>query len=327
MSKTNIYKTQEIKISKLNKDENHKERDVHLYFEKHIETLINARIISAEYYTGKGRIDTLAIDDDNRPVIIEYKKDRADKALLQAMFYRNWLQNNRRQFYLEVKDKFGEATADNIIFNETRVIIVAQKIDSWTIAATSYIDSVELFEYSFYENKGFFQLTYIKERGESNNKKRYFKTKRSWEKDNVIIDSKTGQEADYETALEVITKGGRKETTNLYKYEQISKSLKDIYEKIKEYAIHLDDNIEVFNNKDYWTFKRERKFMEVIFLKGSILIQLALRHKPKEEINYKWKGDKGHWGSLHHHIYISKISEIDIVKKYIKNSFINVQEL
>jgi RecB family endonuclease NucS len=45
--------------------------------ERHLEAFLGVRFLASEYTTGKthgGRIDTLGIDENNSPVIIEYKR-------------------------------------------------------------------------------------------------------------------------------------------------------------------------------------------------------------------------------------------------------------
>jgi RecB family endonuclease NucS len=53
------------------------EKDLQRLVEENVETIFNCRFIATEFSTGNihsGRIDSLAISEDNNPVIIEYKK-------------------------------------------------------------------------------------------------------------------------------------------------------------------------------------------------------------------------------------------------------------
>src|SRR5450759_3310867 len=53
------------------------EKEIQSLIEKNLETVFNCRFIATEFPTGSehaGRIDTLALSEDNNPVIIEYKK-------------------------------------------------------------------------------------------------------------------------------------------------------------------------------------------------------------------------------------------------------------
>lgn len=69
-----------------------KERDIQTLCEKNLEPFFNIRFIASEYSTGQkhgGRIDTLGLDENNCPVIIEYKKKRARTSLLKA--FSTWI--------------------------------------------------------------------------------------------------------------------------------------------------------------------------------------------------------------------------------------------
>lgn len=50
------------------------EESLQVLFEKNLDTLLSIRFLESEYSTGpvhRGRIDTLGIDEDHAPVIIE----------------------------------------------------------------------------------------------------------------------------------------------------------------------------------------------------------------------------------------------------------------
>ena len=53
------------------------EKPLQTLIEKNLEVLLGVRFLSTEYSTGKthaGRIDTLGLDENNCPVILEYKR-------------------------------------------------------------------------------------------------------------------------------------------------------------------------------------------------------------------------------------------------------------
>jgi RecB family endonuclease NucS len=53
------------------------EKDLQTLFERNLEALLGIRFIASEFSTGPvhgGRIDTLGLDEDGCPVIIEYKR-------------------------------------------------------------------------------------------------------------------------------------------------------------------------------------------------------------------------------------------------------------
>lgn len=53
------------------------EKELQNLIEKNLAAVFNCRLVATEFSTGTqhaGRIDTLALSEDNNPVIIEYKK-------------------------------------------------------------------------------------------------------------------------------------------------------------------------------------------------------------------------------------------------------------
>lgn len=326
MEKSRLYMTEEVKIKEIPKDEGFKEEKIHSYFEKHLKDLISADLIATEYNIGTGRMDSLALDDDNRPVIIEYKRDEVKHALIQSLFYKEWLSKNRRQFYLEVKDKLGEDRANNISWN-IRIILVAQNFDPWTIASTEWVADLEMFKYSFYDNFKIINLEFIKSK---RNNKITTKTSKQISTEskniNVIIDIETGLEADWETAEHVRNKKGNEDVTNLHRLNNVSNdNIVELYNKILEYI--SEENLEMIlvKNKDYWSFKRAKKYMEIVFGKNQLTIHLNLNKKQIENANHEWKGDKGHWGTLLNHFKIKNNVDFERIKPLLLESYNNAE--
>ena len=68
------------------------EKDLQTLIERNLEAVFGCRVVAAEFPTGSqsvtGRIDTLALSEDNNPVIIEYKKVESSDLINQSLFYR-----------------------------------------------------------------------------------------------------------------------------------------------------------------------------------------------------------------------------------------------
>ncbi len=66
------------------------EKSLQTLLEKHLEAFLDVRFLASEYATGKthgGRIDTLGLDDNNCPVIIEYKRALNENVINQGLYY------------------------------------------------------------------------------------------------------------------------------------------------------------------------------------------------------------------------------------------------
>src|SRR3989344_6427949 len=119
------------------------------FFAKNLVELLGVRFLDNEHEIPEGRIDTLGIDEDNSPVIVEYKWNEDDGILTQGQFYYSWLLENRRHFELLVGSKSKERI--DINWDRPRVILVAQGFSRRIRGAVKHIDYVELVAYSFYK--------------------------------------------------------------------------------------------------------------------------------------------------------------------------------
>jgi RecB family endonuclease NucS len=78
-----------------------KERELQRLFEANLVALLGVQFIATEFSTGdrqRGRIDTLGLDQDGSPVIVEYKKSGNDNIINQGLFYLDWLVDHRGDF-------------------------------------------------------------------------------------------------------------------------------------------------------------------------------------------------------------------------------------
>ena len=86
------------------------EKSLQNLIEKHMETILGVRLLASEYSTGKvhgGRIDSLGIDENNCPVIVEYKRSINENVINQGLFYLDWLLDHKAEFKLLVIEKYG----------------------------------------------------------------------------------------------------------------------------------------------------------------------------------------------------------------------------
>ena len=54
-----------------------------------------------------GRMDSIGIDENNSPVIFEYKRSTSENVINQGLFYLDWLLDHKADFKLLVIEKFG----------------------------------------------------------------------------------------------------------------------------------------------------------------------------------------------------------------------------
>ena len=104
------------------------EKSLQALLERHLEAFLGIRFLATEYSTGKvhgGRIDTLGIDENRCPVIIEYKRAINENVINQGLFYLDWLMNHQAEFKLLVMETLDVETADNIDWSGPRLVCIA----------------------------------------------------------------------------------------------------------------------------------------------------------------------------------------------------------
>jgi predicted transport protein len=146
-----IFQIKRKKVAQVSYDLNYFKNEAALrdFFAENLEDLLGMRFLAKEYTTTDGRIDTLAIDDTNAPVIIEYKWGQNDAIFTQGLFYFNWLRKNKKHFDLLVADKLGKEVKVN--WSNPRVVLVSQGFDNRTIIAVQEVNYVELIKYTPYK--------------------------------------------------------------------------------------------------------------------------------------------------------------------------------
>jgi RecB family endonuclease NucS len=102
------------------------EKSVQVLFEKNLEALLGVRFLATEYTaTHGGRIDTLGLDENGCPVILEYKRASNENVINQGLFYLDWLMDHRKDFQWLVMEKLGKAAAEGVDWSAPRLICIA----------------------------------------------------------------------------------------------------------------------------------------------------------------------------------------------------------
>lgn len=130
------------------------ERSLQALIEKHMEALLGVRFLASEFSTGKkhgGRIDSLGLDENGAPVIIEYKRALNENVINQGLFYLDWLLDHRGDFELLVRRELGHEAAKEISWENTRVLCIAGGFTRFDLHAVEQIRrNIELIRYKRY---------------------------------------------------------------------------------------------------------------------------------------------------------------------------------
>lgn len=129
-----------------------KEKGLQSLIEANLEPIFGVRFVDSEFSTGqkhKGRIDTLGLDQDGSPVIIEYKLRSNDNVMTQGLFYLDWLMDHRGDFEVAARARLGDL---EVSWAEPRLILLAGSFSRYDQYAVNRIDErIELWTYTLYD--------------------------------------------------------------------------------------------------------------------------------------------------------------------------------
>ncbi|MFI6471249.1 hypothetical protein ACIBL5_13495 [Streptomyces sp. NPDC050516] len=130
------------------------EADVQDLVEVHMETMLGVTFLASEYVINcvdGGRIDSLGLDENGAPVIVEYKRGTDAGVINQGLYYMAWLTNHKDAFRSLVRDRLGGMAASQILWSAPRLICVAGDFTRYDAhAVREHRRSIDLVRYRYY---------------------------------------------------------------------------------------------------------------------------------------------------------------------------------
>jgi predicted transport protein len=306
MSDIKLFQIKNSKVSELESSSVELEKSLQVLIEKHLDTFLGIRFLKTEHDTGRehgGRIDTLGIDENNCPVIIEYKRSINENVMAQGLFYLDWLMDHKAEFELLVRKKLGDKHAENIEWSNPRLICIAGDYTKYDEHAVKQINrNIELIRYRNYGTEFLlFELV------------------------NAV--SATTSRKPKKTASN--TPGHKTVGENL---KSSSRQLKDLFEEAKAFMQALGDDVQMKELKYYFAFKRIKNFacIEVFpqTQNRSFYLKVFLRIDPKKIDRAAYGKDFirdvskiGHYGTGDLEVRIKSSAELDKAKPLIIQSY------
>jgi len=272
------------------------EKELQSIIENNLEEFFGITFLASEYTTSKkhgGRMDTLGIDENNSPVILEYKRNSNQNIINQALFYLDWLVDHKSAFEILVRDTLNKKI--EIDWSSPRVLCIAEEFNKYDSYGVEQMKRpIELIQYSYFENNliTLDLLTTEYEERISN-----VTTTEVVKKDYGIADHKK--------------KGTKK--TNLW------------FEELREFIIELGDDIKESPRKFYIAYRVIRNFICIEIHKNHLLLYLTLNQN-LVDLDHKYIRDVkdiGHYGTGDIELRIESIDEIDIAKEMILMAYKN----
>lgn len=250
------------------------EKSLQTLIEQNLDTMLGVRFLASEHYTGKlhaGRIDTLGIDENDCPVIVEYKRAVSENVVNQGLYYLDWLLDHKAEFKLLVLQKYGKEVAEAIDWTVPRLICVAADFTKHDEHAVRQINrNIDLVRY-----------------------RRFGKELLALE----LLTSATAEAMEAEDSAKPVRKYEDKPISKVLK--ELSPELKDIWQELRAFILSLGSDVNEKQLKLYVAFRRIKNFVTVTAQRKGICIYLKLDPSSltlEDGFTRDMRG-RGHWGT------------------------------
>jgi predicted transport protein len=301
-----LYQLKQQKAQQVKPSSFKNEKELQNLFEANLEELLGVRFIDSEFTTGdrqRGRIDTLGIDQDGTPVIIEYKKTGKDNVINQGLFYLDWLVDHKGDFTLVAQEQLGKDI--EIDWSSPRLILVAEGFSEYDKYAVNRIGAnIQLWTYRKYGNDFLFLESIFATISQKPSKKDKMDSKE---------ETKDGQsEEEIEYTLEEHLNEKPDETKSLFD---------SLRERI--FAFNADGDIIEKPNKRYISYKHGKNFCEVQIQTNNLKILLDIPSAELDDPNRLSRdvAKIGRFGTGTMETKLSDLSELDAVMNLVEQSY------
>lgn len=289
------------KASQIHTTQFSKEKDIQKLCESNLETFFSVRFIATEFSTGAkhaGRVDTLGLDENGYPVIVEYKKIGSQSIISQGLYYLNWLNDHKGDFHVAAQQALGNDVQIN--WEAPRLILLAQSFSKYDPYAVEDMGlNIELKTYRYYKN----DLIYF---------------------DNL-----------YTPPSNVIIARSKKEAkkTEAVKQYDLSHHLGGkpqevirLFEELREAIMSFSDegHIQETINKQYLAYKTTRNFCEIVVQAKGLKVYIDIDNGEGFEDSKILTEDcstKGHWATGNTRFFVASEDEIDYALSLIKQAY------
>ncbi|MBD2846622.1 DUF91 domain-containing protein [Paenibacillus sp. IB182496] len=273
------------------------ERELQLLIEKHMPIFFGVTFLKSEYITSNGgRIDSLGLDENNCPVIFEYKRTSNENVINQGLFYLDWLLDHKAEFELLVMKTLGKECSDKLDWSMPRLICVAGDFTKYDEYAVKQINrNIDLIRYKKFGadllmlelvNSSTVKPFNIQEQGEKG-------TKPSWDK--------TFQEQ-------------LRSTTPM---------LREMYYSIRAYILALGDDVTENQLKLYTAFKKMKNIVCAEVYQKQILLHMRLNPDDLdlEDGFTRDMRNVGHYGTGDVQVIIKSPEDMEKAKPLIEQAY------
>lgn len=309
MSDIKLFRLSGGQATELRGDASDLEKPLQNLIEANLEALLGIRFLATEYSTGRthgGRIDTLGVDENNCPVILEYKRSVGENVINQGLFYLDWLMDHQAEFKLLVLDKFGKDVADDIDWSAPRLVCIAADFTKYDGHAVQQINrNIELIRYRrFGDELLLFELANASSAAGPKPSGKVLKAAKDVKEPGA--EKPVGPDKSYAETVATL-----------------SPALQVLLASLEDYTLSLGDDVQRKELRLYVAFKRLKNFATLVPQKGRLLLYLHLDPTNVMKLlpSAEDVSQKGHWGTGDVVIPLATQADLDAVKPFIAEAY------
>lgn len=301
MSDIKLYRMVQGGVSELTGGAVALEKSLQNLFEANLESLLGLRFLASEFATNEGgRMDSLGIDENNSPVVIEYKRSSNENVINQGLFYLDWLMGHRKDFEWLVMEKLGPEAAKLVDWSGPRLICIAGDFGKYDEHAVKQMNrNIALIRY------------------------------RKFEGDLLLLEQLTTASAKVVSlptqASNVVSVGKTNYKTIAMQMGEAPQPLLDLYCLLSDYMLALGDDVESKATAYYIAFRRMKNFASVEFRNQARKLLVFVKINPDtvflEPGFTRDVRNIGHFGTGDLEITIQSVGDFERAKALLEQSY------
>jgi predicted transport protein len=223
------------------------ERELQSLIERNMDVFFGVRFLQSEFSISSGRIDSLGLDENNCPVVFEYKRNSNENVVNQGLFYLDWLLDHKADFKMLVMEVIDKETANSIDWLMPQVICIASDFNKYDRHAVKQMQrNIKLVRYKKYEN------------------------------DLILFEHINTPDAKSLKTSGESTPSSRSDKTFEEKLKTIPKEILNIYNAVSDFVLSLGDDVTENRLKFYVAFKKVKNVICAQLFMKSIILNLRL---------------------------------------------------
>lgn len=275
------------------------EKSLQTLFERNLEALLGVRFLASEFVTNEGgRMDTLGIDENGSPVIIEYKRSSNENVINQGLFYLNWLMGHRKDFEWLVMEKLGIGEAQKVDWSGPRLVCIAGDFTKYDEHAVKQMDrNIDLIRYRRFEG----DLLLLEQLTSTTSSKPLV----------IADDGSVAPKGKYKTITDYLAAA--------------DPEMLDRYHQVEDYLTSLGDDVQVKTLDQYVAFRRIKNFACLELRNHAKKILVYVKVNPDtvqlEDGFTRDMRNKGHYGTGDLEIAIHNAADFEKAKPLFERSY------